>query len=550
MRFTIGRKLFSMVGALLALAVVIWALSTINLKKVGGSYEEALKENDDATFLVEKEVDHLNWVNSLSEVFTLNQAFDKQLDHHKCGFGQWYYELVGSDEFSKLDPETQTLLKEIEEPHRNLHQSAVGIKEHYHGNWSDEERNAALEIFKTDTKESLAHVQSLLESLKERRYASSKQSLLTAENQASSSITMNLVITIVSIILGLILAVFITRSITHPTNNVVEMLKDIAQGEGDLTKRLNIKSKDEIGDLAGWFNTFMDKLHDIIYRVTQNTEQLASAATEVSSAAEQLSAGSKEQTGQTAQVSAAIEQMTATIMESSKNTQDASDRAREAAESSKAGSRLAEDTSQGMEEIVQSASVTAGNIQGLAEKATAIGEIIKVIDDIADQTNLLALNAAIEAARAGEQGRGFAVVADEVRKLAERTTKATKEVAETIKGIQTDVTKANSQMEESSGIVNKGKDLVVQTNSSLNEIFNAIEGVQEMMRQIAAAAEEQSAAAEEISKSVENVDRISREAANGAEQAATAAEQLSRQSEDLRGLVSGFKLRSNVGEAL
>ncbi len=548
MKFTIGKKLFSMVGVLLALAVLIWGLSTLSLKKVGVNYEQAVDEEKGALFLVEKEVDHLNWAVALSEAFTLNKEFDKQLDPHKCGFGKWYYDLLQSEEYKHLDEHSKAILADIEAPHKHLHESAVEIKGIYHNDWTQAEEQQALEVFKTKTMSNLSQVQSLLKQLKEQKFEVAEAKVGDAQSQASNSIAMNLIITAISIIIGLILAVFITRSITRPTNKVVNMLKDIAQGEGDLTKRLDINSKDEIGDLANWFNTFINKLHDIIYQVAQNTEQLASAATEVSSSAEQLSAGASEQTNQTAQVSAAIEEMTATIVESSKNTQDAAEKAQEAAKASQEGGRLAENTSEGMNEIVDSAAVTAQNIQGLAEKATAIGEIIKVIDDIADQTNLLALNAAIEAARAGEQGRGFAVVADEVRKLAERTTKATKEVAETIKGIQNDVSGANTQMEESSGIVNKGKDLVIQTNAALNNIFTSIEGVQDMMRQIAGAAEEQSAAAEQISKSVENVDRISKEAATGAEQAATASEQLNRQSEELRNLISGFKLRSNVEE--
>ena len=127
MKFTIGKKLFGMVGLLLALSIVIWALSTVSLKRVGHSYEGALTEEKGALFLVEKEVDHLNWVNALSEEFTLNKEFDKQLDPHKCGFGKWYYDLLNSEEYKHLDDQTKGLLAKIAEPHKSLHNSAAKI---------------------------------------------------------------------------------------------------------------------------------------------------------------------------------------------------------------------------------------------------------------------------------------------------------------------------------------------------------------------------------------------------------------------------------------
>jgi len=348
-----------------------------------------------------------------------------------------------------------------------------------------------------------------------------------------------------ALIVAVLIGTVLTLSITKPIAKVVQLAQKIA--DYDLTsEQIQVKSADEVGILAQALNKMADRLSKMVSTINANTKQLAISAGEISKTSNELSTGVQEQTSQTAQVSTAIEEMTATIVETSKNTAEAADRAKGAAGKSMEGSHLAEETTSGMEEIVRSSNITAQNIQGLAEKAMAIGEIIEVIDDIADQTNLLALNAAIEAARAGEQGRGFAVVADEVRKLAERTTKATKEVAATIKGIQTDVAGANEQINDSKKIVDGGKELVKKTSVSLKEIFSSIESVQEMMRQIATASEQQSAAAEQISKSVDNVDRITKESATGAEESSAAAMQLNKQAGELQKIVSEFRLRENL----
>ncbi|MEE9441248.1 MAG: methyl-accepting chemotaxis protein, partial [candidate division Zixibacteria bacterium] len=189
----------------------------------------------------------------------------------------------------------------------------------------------------------------------------------------------------------------------------------------------------------------------------------------------------------------------------------------------------------------------SGNIVNeLAQASDKIGEIIGVIDDIADQTNLLALNAAIEAARAGEQGRGFAVVADEVRKLAERTGKATGEITEMIKGIQNDSGRAVTSMEEAGTMVEEGKSLADKAGGSLTEINTMSSQVMDMIVQIATAADQQSAAAEQISKNMEHIATITKQTSVGAEQSASAAEDLNRQAEGMQQMVAQFKIKENA----
>jgi len=208
------------------------------------------------------------------------------------------------------------------------------------------------------------------------------------------------------------------------------------------------------------------------------------------------------------------------------------------------------ETIHGMQTIAQVVRESADSIGKLAKSADQIGNIIGVINDVADQTNLLALNAAIEAARAGEHGRGFAVVADEVRKLAERTGKATGEITDMIKGIQNETNEAVQSMESGIQEVDKGRELADQAGNSLNEIVTMTQRVMDMIQQIATASEEQSTAAEQISKNIENISSVTKETATGAEQSAAAAEELNRQAEGLQQMVARFKVKHEEREQI
>ena len=258
-----------------------------------------------------------------------------------------------------------------------------------------------------------------------------------------------------------------------------------------------------------------------------------------------MAAGAQEQSSQASEVAGAVEQMNSTILQTTKNASLAMEFSKKAGTSALNGGDVVKLTVEGMNRIAKVVGDASAIVKELGNSSNQIGEIIQVINDIADQTNLLALNAAIEAARAGEQGRGFAVVADEVRKLAERTTKATQEIASMIKQIQQDTGNAVGSIESGNQEVEKGKELANKAILALDEIIGSTNGTVDVVNQVAAASDQQASAAEHISKSIEGISNVTQESATGIAQIAKASEDLSSLTHNLQNLVNKFKVNSN-----
>lgn len=341
----------------------------------------------------------------------------------------------------------------------------------------------------------------------------------------------------------------------HGINSVLdEIILPVTEGSdtlevmatGDLTARVKGDYKGDHAKIKNSINRLGESLSGLISSVVDAVNATASASNQISASIEELSNGYQQQSSQTDEIASAMEEMNSTIIQTTKNAGHAAENAGKQKEFATEGGTVVTQTITGMNKIADVVGRAASTVKILGENSEQIGEIIQVINDIADQTNLLALNAAIEAARAGEQGRGFAVVADEVRKLAERTTKATKEIAGMIVTIQKDTVEAVNSIELGNSEVINGRQYALKAGNSLEKIITGSDSVLDIVNQVAAASEEQSSAAQEISRSIENISNVVREAVMGTQQIAEATEDLNRLTEGLKDLVSHFKYDDQV----
>jgi methyl-accepting chemotaxis protein len=349
---------------------------------------------------------------------------------------------------------------------------------------------------------------------------------------------------------ALVAAFFMWSSITMVLRPLIR-IKDVVNSyaHGDLTNRAQVRVaflgkeiKDEVSELGTSVDAMADKMSEVIGKMSESSKHLAVASNQLNVSSSSMEIGANKQNEQTTQVATAMEQMGATVLEVAKSSQDVAESATSARDIASNGGVVVREAIVAMREVAESTSVTADMIGKLGNSSEEIGAIVSVINDIADQTNLLALNAAIEAARAGEQGRGFAVVADEVRKLAERTGSATKEISAMIGTIQSDTSIAVSAMGEGTEKVQNGVKLANEAGEALGQIDSGIQNVSDMINQIATATEEQSATTDEININMESITEVSVSTILSIKEVVISTDELAVLAKDLDVLVSAFRL--------
>nr|WP_152223875.1 methyl-accepting chemotaxis protein [Pseudomonas sp. SCB32] len=343
-------------------------------------------------------------------------------------------------------------------------------------------------------------------------------------------------------LLGIALVWLTARGVTRPLLRLAGMVEDIADGDGDLTRRLDYSRRDELGRVAQGFNRFLDKLQPVMGQLQGAVSDTRATADQSAVVAREASDGMQQQFREIDQVATALQEMSATAQDSARNAAQAAAAASQADHAAREGLDVIAHATHGIGELAQGMTAAMSQVQALAERSEQIGQVLEVIRSIAEQTNLLALNAAIEAARAGEQGRGFAVVADEVRGLAQRTQSSVEEIRQVIANLQSGTREVAQAMHGSHGQAQHNVGQVQQAVEALQRIASSVNLISEMNLQIASAAEEQSCVAEEINRNIEAIRDVTHSLSGQAEQSAQVSHRLNEMADYQRQLIQRFRV--------
>lgn len=494
----IRTKLYFGFGAVLLLMIIMVVISLHLNREVETANNEAIAKMEEIIVGLEREVDHLTWQNNLADSLILHREFTGELDYTQCEFGQWYYALLESEDYAALPDEFKETLERIERPHTLLHQSAERIVQVFArmGHDSEEAHNRALSIYILDAQPSIDELMSLMGELRGQMEAERQRYIAFTLERASLARQILLVASLISLLTGFGAAFFISRGITGSLRMVVNSLEELCKKGGDLTGQINVKTKDEMNDLAYWFNTFVDKIRGIIITVRDSTDKVSRYSETMAATSQELSASMEE-------VSASANEFAGSAQNLNTTAHEMEEAGNSVLQNAGEGRMAVENVLEQMKQITLMVKSLKETVINLDTRAQNINKIVDTIKGIADQTNLLALNAAIEAARAGEQGKGFAVVAEEVRKLAEQSANSAAEITELIAGTQDETNNAVKSMEKGEHTVAKGTEVVQATGELLGNIISRIEDIAGKIQDVADASRDIGAGSQQLSSSME-----------------------------------------------
>jgi methyl-accepting chemotaxis protein len=534
-KLTIKTRLRGGLGVIIACMVVLTGIGMWSLRNINYKLEQIISINNAKIYLSQSIQDAANTIDkSLMVSVLVNDETTTKEQHTKIA-------------------EAQTAFKQCVEKLEKLEKTAkgknliAGIKENY--DIVQKTNNTIFESLAAGKLQSanmmlvgsLQISKMLTDACKDMAKYQEEQSIIggkEAQKTYRIAFISLLGVGVVVLVFSVVLALWLTRSITKPLSEGVFVAHRIA--EGDLTTHIETAGTDETGQLMNALKNMVTKLQSIIGEVKNAARNIASASHELKANSELMSKGAGEQAGRAAQVATASEEMSQTVLDIAKNTSSIETSAIDTTKLAKDGETVVNRSVDKVKSIAKTIDQSAQLIKSLGERSNQIGEIVNVIDDIADQTNLLALNAAIEAARAGEQGRGFAVVADEVRKLAERTGNSTAEIGDMVKSIQNEVHQVVISMENITKEVKAGVDLSTQAGEVLRSIVESVDKLHLMVQQIASATEEMASTSEEINKDIEMISSLSADTSGSSGQIARSSNNLSQLSVNLEDVVKGF----------
>lgn len=436
---------------------------------------------------------------------------------------------------SKNDPESLRRMEEIESSFNSYYETGKNMADAY-VNQGLEAGNVIMDEF---DKTSLVVTAKVGEFVKQQADEASSMSEHVGKS-ISRIKTILLIVSLLTIASGIFIAWFITSSIIHPLNKAIEISNSIA--DGNLSVKIVADSSDETGQLLHSMENMVSNLKKLISNMKSTSDNMASASQQLNASSEEMSKGVTSQSDRASQIATAAHEMSQTVVEIAKNASNIATSASDTAKVAREGEEIVEKSVSEVKDIAETVNESSKIMISLGERSKQIGDIIRVISEIADQTNLLALNAAIEAARAGEQGKGFAVVADEVRKLAERTAKATSEIGSMIGAIQDEVRKSVTSMEDVSKMVGSGVEFSTLTGEALEKIVARVTELQMMVQQIASATEEMSATSEQISGDIMAIANVSKETSTGSEQIAGASSEVAKLASKLLEMGGQFRV--------